>query len=72
MDTKTLKATEHTLIQVKKLSEEKVVTKIQKATLFLAKHWFWIVLLALIIAGCYLTASYLLSLRRKTEKEAKE
>ena len=47
---------------------EKVVNKVKP---FLAKYGLWIVLAFLLIAGCYLTASYLWR-QAHSEEEAKE
>ncbi|GAH29899.1 unnamed protein product [marine sediment metagenome] len=39
-------------------AEDKVLTKAQIASLWLGKHWMWVALAVLIIAGCYISASY--------------
>lgn len=53
------------------MSEETTEEVIKKAKPFFAKYWYWIILIALIIAGCYLTASYLWRVAH-SEKEATE
>jgi len=56
------------------MSEEKVLTKTHLTMLWLGKNWFWVVLALLIIAGCYLSATWLWNTFKgnKTEEEAKE
>ena len=56
------------------MSEEKALTKTHLAMLWLGKNWFWVVLGLLIIAGCYLSATWLWNVFKgnKTEEEAKE
>lgn len=56
------------------MSEEKVLTKAQLATLWLGRNWFWVALGLLVIAGMYLSASYFWNLVKgdKTEEEAKK
>jgi len=56
------------------MNEGKTLTKAHLAMLWLGKHWFWVVLALLIIAGCYISATWLWNIFRgnKTEKEAEK
>ena len=50
-------------------SEERILTKTHAAALWFGKHWAWVVLVALIIAGCYLSATYLWNIVKGGKKE---
>lgn len=52
------------------MSEEKeILTKGQIALMWLGRHWFWVVLVLFVAAGCYLSAIYLWKLFKGGEKE---
>ena len=53
--------------------EDVVITKAQIMSLWLGRNWFWVALGLLIIAGMYLSASYLWNLvKGEPEKEKKK
>ena len=52
-------------------AEDKVLTKAQIASLWLGKHWMWVALAALILAGSYALAEYLWK-NRKGDKGGKK
>ena len=52
------------------MSETEVVEKLKKA--LIPKYAYWIILIALIVAGMYLTAMYFWNLHKGGKKEAKK
>lgn len=55
-------------------AEDRVLTKAQIWACWLGEHWFWVVLALLIVAGCYLSATWLWNVFKgnKTEEEAEK
>ena len=51
-------------------AEDKVLTKAQIASLWLGKHWMWVALAALILAGSYALAAWIWK-NREGEKKKK-
>ena len=54
------------------MSEDKILTKAQLASLWLGKNWFWVALGLLVIAGTYLSVSYFWNLLKGEPEKEKE